>query len=222
MHFAFPPYVFTSRVDPLHEMGKRQGRWRGDRTLVDRGAGRRPLRSSLPSRGGRFLAFRQRTSTALTQHIRCRVMRTRRKIMQCFITGATGFIGSRLAGRPLARDGAVLYFLVRAHKLAAVDMLRARWGVGPERARRRSGTALSKDGEAAARVGPAKCGPRSGARCAQRRIGPAIARRFGRANRSGREPVRGRILRRLPSPADSATAMLSPGAIPPIMCWISG
>ncbi len=54
--------------------------------------------------------------------------------MHYFITGATGFIGSRLAERLLARDGAVLYFLVRAHKLAAVDTFRARWGVGPERA----------------------------------------------------------------------------------------
>jgi len=54
--------------------------------------------------------------------------------MRYFITGATGFIGSRLAKRLLERDGSVVYFLVRDHKLATADALRARWGVGPERA----------------------------------------------------------------------------------------
>ena len=54
--------------------------------------------------------------------------------MRYFVTGATGFIGSRLAQRLLEREDSVLYFLVRSHKLSAVDALRARWGVGPERA----------------------------------------------------------------------------------------
>ncbi|HUJ86795.1 MAG TPA: SDR family oxidoreductase [Burkholderiales bacterium] len=54
--------------------------------------------------------------------------------MRYFITGATGFIGSRLANKLLERPDATLYFLVRERKLGKVDALRRRWGVGPERA----------------------------------------------------------------------------------------
>lgn len=54
--------------------------------------------------------------------------------MRYFLTGATGFIGSRLASRLLERDGAMVYFLVRQHRRAIVDALRTRWGVGPDRA----------------------------------------------------------------------------------------
>jgi len=54
--------------------------------------------------------------------------------MRYFVTGATGFIGSRLVKKLLERDGSVVYFLVRESKLAKVDALRSRWGVGPDRA----------------------------------------------------------------------------------------
>src|SRR5581483_7305325 len=54
--------------------------------------------------------------------------------MRYFVTGATGFIGSRLVERLLKREGAVVYFLIRSHKLGSVDALRARWGVGEDRA----------------------------------------------------------------------------------------
>ncbi|HTT36862.1 MAG TPA: SDR family oxidoreductase [Burkholderiales bacterium] len=54
--------------------------------------------------------------------------------MRYFVTGATGFIGSRLAAKLLEREGSVVYFLVREAKLAKVDALRSRWAVGPDRA----------------------------------------------------------------------------------------
>jgi NAD(P)-dependent dehydrogenase (short-subunit alcohol dehydrogenase family) len=54
--------------------------------------------------------------------------------MQYFVTGGTGFIGSRLVAKLLQREGAVVYFLVRAHRLAQLDALRARWGAGADRA----------------------------------------------------------------------------------------
>ncbi len=54
--------------------------------------------------------------------------------MRYFLTGATGFIGSRLAKKLLEREGSVVYFLVRRQKRGMVESLLARWGVGPERA----------------------------------------------------------------------------------------
>ena len=54
--------------------------------------------------------------------------------MRYFITGATGFIGSRLAKKLLEREGSTVYFLVRERRLAKAEALRRRWGVGPERA----------------------------------------------------------------------------------------
>lgn len=54
--------------------------------------------------------------------------------MRYFITGATGFIGSRLAQKILEREDSTVYFLVRERSLAKAEALRRRWGVGPERA----------------------------------------------------------------------------------------
>ena len=52
--------------------------------------------------------------------------------MAYFVTGATGFIGSRLVGRLLQRDGTI-YVLVRKSSKDKVDALRERWGDDDER-----------------------------------------------------------------------------------------
>jgi NAD(P)-dependent dehydrogenase (short-subunit alcohol dehydrogenase family) len=54
--------------------------------------------------------------------------------MRYFLTGATGFIGARLAKKLLEREDAVVYFLVRSSKRDRIDALLERWGVGPDRA----------------------------------------------------------------------------------------
>ena len=54
--------------------------------------------------------------------------------MRYFLTGATGFIGSRLAKKLLEREASVVYFLVRKQAHERVAALLARWNVGPERA----------------------------------------------------------------------------------------
>ena len=54
--------------------------------------------------------------------------------MRYFLTGATGFIGSRLAQKLLGREASVVYFLVRERARERVAALLARWNVGPERA----------------------------------------------------------------------------------------
>ena len=54
--------------------------------------------------------------------------------MRYFLTGATGFIGSRLAQKLLEREASVVYFLVRERARERVAALLARWNVGPERA----------------------------------------------------------------------------------------
>jgi NAD(P)-dependent dehydrogenase (short-subunit alcohol dehydrogenase family) len=54
--------------------------------------------------------------------------------MRYFLTGATGFIGVRLAKKLLEREDAVVYFLVRSSKRDRIDALLERWGVGPDRA----------------------------------------------------------------------------------------
>ncbi len=53
--------------------------------------------------------------------------------MQYLVTGATGFIGSRLVARLLEREGAIVYVLVRPHRLRQLDTLRARWGAAADR-----------------------------------------------------------------------------------------
>ena len=54
--------------------------------------------------------------------------------MRYFLTGATGFIGSRLAQKLLGREASVVYFLVRKQAHGRVAALPARWNVAPERA----------------------------------------------------------------------------------------
>ena len=54
--------------------------------------------------------------------------------MRYFLTGATGFIGSRLAQKLLEREASVVYFLVRDRQHERVASLLERWNVGPERA----------------------------------------------------------------------------------------
>jgi NAD(P)-dependent dehydrogenase (short-subunit alcohol dehydrogenase family) len=53
--------------------------------------------------------------------------------MQYFVTGATGFIGSRLVAKLLDREGAIVYVLVRPHRLPQLNLLRQRWGAGADR-----------------------------------------------------------------------------------------
>jgi len=53
--------------------------------------------------------------------------------MRYFLTGATGFIGSRLAARLLARKDAILHVLVRPHRREAFDALLRRLGDGCDR-----------------------------------------------------------------------------------------
>ncbi|HTO50416.1 MAG TPA: SDR family oxidoreductase, partial [Burkholderiales bacterium] len=54
--------------------------------------------------------------------------------MRYFLTGATGFIGSRLVQKLLEREASVVYFLVREQTQERVAALLARWNVGPGRA----------------------------------------------------------------------------------------
>jgi len=51
-----------------------------------------------------------------------------------FVTGATGFIGKRLVGKLLARDGATVYFLLRSPTPERLERLRKFWHLGAERA----------------------------------------------------------------------------------------
>ena len=51
--------------------------------------------------------------------------------MQYFITGASGFIGRRLVKKLLAREGSVIYFLVRAAELNSLDALYEFWDFTP-------------------------------------------------------------------------------------------
>ena len=56
--------------------------------------------------------------------------------MQYFITGASGFIGRRLVKKLLAREGSVIYFLVRSVELNSLDALYEFWDFTPtEKAR---------------------------------------------------------------------------------------
>lgn len=54
--------------------------------------------------------------------------------MQYFVTGATGFIGKRLVKKLLAREGSVVYFLMREESRGKVPALLEYWGVPETRA----------------------------------------------------------------------------------------
>ncbi len=54
--------------------------------------------------------------------------------MHYFVTGATGFIGKRLVRTLLAREGAIVHFLVREQAVPRVGELLAYWGADPTRA----------------------------------------------------------------------------------------
>jgi uncharacterized protein YbjT (DUF2867 family) len=51
--------------------------------------------------------------------------------MQYFITGASGFIGGGSSRKLLAREGSVIYFLVRAAELNSLDALYEFWDFTP-------------------------------------------------------------------------------------------
>ena len=51
-----------------------------------------------------------------------------------FVTGASGFIGKRLVQKLLARDGTIVYFLMRNPTPERLERLRKFWGLGAERA----------------------------------------------------------------------------------------
>jgi NAD(P)-dependent dehydrogenase (short-subunit alcohol dehydrogenase family) len=54
--------------------------------------------------------------------------------MHYFVTGATGFIGKRLVKKLLAREGAVVHFLIRRESEGKVEALREAWGASAARA----------------------------------------------------------------------------------------
>jgi thioester reductase-like protein len=54
--------------------------------------------------------------------------------MHCFVTGATGFIGKRLVAKLLAREGAVVHFLIRKESEGKIAALQEYWGVTAARA----------------------------------------------------------------------------------------
>ena len=53
--------------------------------------------------------------------------------MNYFITGASGFIGKRLVGKLLEREGSVIYFLIRAAEQDSLETLLAYWAAAPGR-----------------------------------------------------------------------------------------
>ena len=54
--------------------------------------------------------------------------------MNCFVTGASGFIGKRPVRKLLDREGSVVYFLTRASELPRLASLYAYWSVADTRA----------------------------------------------------------------------------------------
>src|SRR5687768_18611911 len=76
--------------------------------------------------------------------LRCAQTFPRRRPMQYFVTGATGFIGKRLVKALLARRGTTVHFLVRPGSEDKLPALREYWGTNAQRAHAVTGDLTAK------------------------------------------------------------------------------